>query len=145
MNGWMIEHTKQNDRRYDLPQKAAENCQPNQYYITLQPLTYAQALQRESIGIVEWYYFDGKEPSVRRTYDLVTMADYDHEHCVTDFCLPTTGEAGILRADPQNPAHNLQILARMPPQLAAWVSECIADINMRSPEKRAHLDAAKKN
>ena len=148
MDGWVIDQRKtENGTRYELPTETAEKCGNHHYYLTLQPLTYAQTLQRESNGIVEWYYFDGREPSVRRTYDLATMAEYDYKHCIIDFCLPTKDKSGTgtVRMEPDNPAANLAILQKMPPKLAAWVNQCIADVNMRTPDKRQNLEAAKKN
>ena len=182
MNGWVIdEQMYARGKRYELPEEAAgeleskgqseettsppgspeatrnsTHCGNNDgeetAFLLLRPLSDAEALERESIGIVEWYYLDGQEPAVRRTYDLAAMTEYDYRHCVLDFRLPVR-EQGDVRLMEMNGASvdaderdgNMALLAQMPPKLAEWVAECMADVNMRSQEQRRRLEAAKKN
>ena len=156
MNGWVIdEQVYARGKRYELPEEVARELGSEgeeTAFLLLRPLSDAEALERESIGIVEWYYLDGQEPAVRRTYDLAAMTEYDYRHCVLDFRLPVR-EQGHVRlvgmngasADADEQDRNMALLAQMPPKLAEWVAECIADVNMRSPEQRRRLEAAKKN
>lgn len=177
MNGWIIDEQAQvTGQRYELPEEAAacvdepmdegldeglderldegldENMRSGQEadekaFVLLRPLTDAEALARESVGIVEWYYLDGREPAVRRTYDLAAMTEYDYRHCVLDFRLPVQddGQVRLVAMERQAADDNLRLLGQMPPKLAAWMAECIADVNMRSREGRRRLEAAKKN
>jgi len=173
MNGWIIDdQTYRQGKRYELPawpelaegQDAIEPEGDEACFLLLRPLTDAEALERESIGIVEWYYLDGQEPAVRRTYDLAAMAEYDYRHCILDFRLPVravthsgthsegvgqVGEAGaqvqLVAMDADDLDANLRLLQKMPPKLAQWVADCVADVNMRSSEWRHRLQEAKKN
>jgi len=149
MNAWIIDDALYlGGRRYELPAdvlQSPEGAEP--CFLLLRPLTDAEALERESIGIVEWYYLDGREPAVRRTYDLAAMAEYDYRHCLLDFRLPARhdGPLVFVTMDPQDAAVNLRLLRQMPPALARWVADCIADVNMRTPQWRSRLEEAKKN
>lgn len=176
MNGWIIDdQTYSQGKRYELPawpelaagQDAIEAEGDEACFLLLRPLTDAEALERESIGIVEWYYLDGQEPAVRRTYDLAAMTAYDYRHCILDFRLPVravtcsdthsegvgqvgeVGQAGaqvrLVAMDADDPDANLRLLQKMPPKLAEWVADCVADVNMRSSEWRHRLQEAKKN
>jgi len=172
VNGWIIDERRyEKGTRYDMPAEEGD-LDGQRGYIVLRALTDAQALERESIGIAEWYYLDGQEPAVRRTYDLQAMTEYDYQHCIVDFLLPVKrdgaarasslthcsavgtrrdekargdGEIKLVGMAPNNPEKNLELLRLMPPRLAQWVADCIADINMRSPQQRKWLEDAKKN
>jgi len=148
MNGWIIDdQTYTQGKRYELPEDAIEAEGDEACFLLLRPLTDAEALERESIGIVEWYYLDGQEPAVRRTYDLAAMTEYDYRHCILDFRLPARqdGHVRLMAMDPDDPQATLRLLEKMPPKLAEWVADCVADVNMRSPEWRHRLQEAKKN
>ncbi len=156
MDGWIIdEQTYRRGRRYELPdwpelmadEQAVATEGDQMCFLLLRPLTDAEALERESLGIVEWYYLDGREPAVRRTYDLAAMTAYDYRHCLLDFRLPARqeGRVRLMAMHPDDPQANLRLLEQMPPRLAQWVADCIADVNMRSPQGRRRLQEAKKN
>lgn len=138
-------------------------------WVRLRPLTEAEALERESLGLVEQYELvDGglAEPEVRvtRTYDLRAMAEYDWAHCVVDGCLPEmvgdgtvaqrrlgrggTGSGGPDGADAGGAhlvAEAVELLGRMQPALAAWLAREIERVNRRLPEQQAELEAVKKS
>lgn len=149
MDGWTIDAKSYEDgRRYDLPETATDGNPEaaSDGYLLLRPLTDAEALQRESLGIEEWYYLDGQEPTVRRTYNLQQMAEYDYRHCIVDFSLPVRREDEVeMVAMPDDPDAMIELLRLMPPRLAEWVAECIADVNMRSLQQRRTIAGAKKN
>jgi len=150
MHTWIAdERIYTQGRRYELPDEAmqvAELPAAGRPYLLLRPLTDAEALQRESLGIVEWYYLDGREPAVQRSYDLAAMADYDRRLCVLDFRLPVREgkQVRLIGPDPDEPEATALLLSRLPPRLARWVADCIADVNMRLPQQQAMLAEAKK-
>lgn len=151
MHTWIADESIYTEgRRYELPEEALEEADlpdGESAYLLLRPLTDAEALQRESIGIAEWYYLDGREPAVQRSYDLAAMAEFDYRRCVLDFRLPVReGEqVRLIGPDPDDPEATVALLGRLPPKPARWVADCIADVNMRSPQCRATLAEAKKN
>ena len=62
-------------------------------WIEVRPLTEAEALEQESLGLIEEYELVQRglgEPElrVRRVYDLVAMAEYEWGKCVVDWWLP---------------------------------------------------------
>src|SRR6056297_1370210 len=128
MDGWTIDAKSYEDgRRYELPEEAdGIAVAASEGYLLLRPLTDAEALQRESLGIEEWYYLDGQEPTVRRTYNLRRMAEYDYRHCIVDFSLPVKREDRMeMVAMPDDPDAVIELLELMPPRLAKWVAECL--------------------
>ncbi len=149
MDGWTIDaESYEEGRRYELPEEAVDGTPDaaSEGYLLLRPLTDAEALQRESLGIEEWYYLDGQEPTVRRTYNLQRMAEYDYRHCIVDFSLPVRRRDDVEMAPmPDDPEEAIELLGLMPPRLAEWVAECLADVNMRSLQQRRIMASAKKN
>lgn len=145
MDGWVIGRHAESQRRFDLPEKVTEATGIDGY-VTLRPLTDAEALERESAGIEEWYYLDGQEPAVRRTYDLRAMAEYDYRHCIVDFRLPMQEQDEIIAVEmPPDTERMMEILRSMPPKLADWLAGCIAEVNMRTAEGQSVITRAKKN
>jgi hypothetical protein len=62
-------------------------------WVAVRALTEAEALERESLGLIEEYEVVARglgEPElrVRRVYDLVAMAEYEWGKCLVDWCLP---------------------------------------------------------
>jgi len=141
-------------------------------WIRLRPLTEAETLERESLGLVEEYElvsagWEAPAVRVRRRYDLRRMAEYDYAHCVLEGCLPQCQEDGTvqecwIRGDIYAQATTetadktagasarpyifaSELLERMPPALAAWLHTEIERINFRLPAQRAILEAAKKD
>jgi len=138
-------------------------------WIEVRPLTEAEALEQESLGLIEEYELVQRglsEPElrVRRVYDLVAMAEYEWGKCLVDWCLPalagpgaelavrdaetgeTTGTGLVARRRLEGAEEgNLKFLREMGPCLAAWVREALDQVNWRLPEQRAQIEAAKKN
>jgi hypothetical protein len=64
-------------------------------WVEVRALTEAEALERESLGLIEEYEvvahgLGEPELRVRRVYDLVAMAEYEWGKCLVDWCLPET-------------------------------------------------------
>jgi hypothetical protein len=148
-------------------------CRP---WVRLRALTEAEALERESLGLAEEYELVTgglQEPAVRvrRTYDLRLMAEYDHEHCVVEACVPEVQSDGtiverrigrgaetngVLTPTPlPRPSASgegndngngaaAEVLGRMQPALAEWLHREIERVNRRLPEQRAVIETAKK-
>lgn len=126
-------------------------------WVRLRPLSEAEALERESLGLVEEYELVTgglAEPAVRvwRSYDLRAMAEYDWAHCVVEGCLPeVTAEGAVVErriGEAVPGAMNratTEVLGRMQPALAAWLHEEIERVNRRLPEQRAEIETAKKS
>jgi len=116
---------------------------------------------------------DGQTTLVRRSYDREAMAELDLRCCLVDFLLPVRDEGGQVQAarmgdarnGPKTPQDGIgglearptggcetgsklasdgSLLDRLPPALAAWLSERIEAVNMRRPEDAAILGDAKK-
>lgn len=122
-------------------------------WVRVRCLTEAEALERESLGLIEEYELVTRgleEPSVsvRRIYDLRAMAEYDFAHTVTDFCLPELRMDQTLaerRAAVDDPDGNVSFLGCLQPAVAKWLQEVIDRVNRRLPEQRATIEQAKKN
>ena len=68
-------------------------------WVEVRALTEAEALERESLGLLEEYELVARgleEPElrVRRVYDLVAMAEYEWGKCLVDWCLPAITPGG---------------------------------------------------
>jgi hypothetical protein len=127
--------------------------------VRLRPLSEAEALERESLGLAEEYELVTgglQEPAVRvlRTYDLRVMAEYDHEHCVVEVCLPEVQSDGTIverrtggRGTSPRPTveEKAEVLGRMQPALAEWLHAEIERVNRRLPEQRAVIETVKKS
>lgn len=144
-------------------------------WVEVRPLTEAEALEQESLGLIEEYELVQRglgEPElrVRRVYDLVAMAEYEWGKCLVDWCLPEWKAPGTevpvwggasLRDAGTGETAGAELVARrktagdeegdrgflreMRPCLAAWVREVLDLVNWRLPEQRAQIEAAKKN
>lgn len=122
-------------------------------WVRLRGLTEGEALERESLGMVEEYELVTRgldEPGVRvrRTYDLKAMAEYDLAHCVLDGCLPEVqpdGEVREWRVGDGEQRSATELLERMQPALAAWLRTEIERVNWRLPEQRALVEKVKKS
>jgi len=123
-------------------------------WLRLRALSEAEALERESLGLAEEYELVSgglQEPAVRvrRTYDLLSMAEYDYEHCVLEFCLPELQRDGSVAerwmGREAEPGEKAAFLGRMQPAMAEWVRTEIERVNRRLPEQRAAVELAKKN
>lgn len=121
-------------------------------WVKVRALTEAEALEREGLGLCEEYELVTRgieEPwiEVRRTYDLLAMAEYDFAHCVVDYCLPEmTGEGVVKRLGAEvGVEERVELLGRMQPCLAGWVRRLIDEVNWRTPEQRATVEMVKKS
>jgi hypothetical protein len=124
-----------------------------QPWLKVRPLTEVEALERESLGLQEEYLLESGglgDPAirVRRSYDLVAMAEYDFRHCVVGFCLPelqASGEVVMRRHDDGDEVGNCEFLGRMRPPLSDWVWQVVNAVNHRQAQQHADLEQAKKN
>jgi hypothetical protein len=126
---------------------------PERPWVKVRPLTEAEALERESLGLQEEYLLESEglgDPAirVRRSYDLVAMAEYDFRRCIVDFCLAelqASGEVVMRRQGDSDEVGNCEFLGRMRPPLSDWVWQVVNTVNQRQAEQRAGLEQAKKN
>lgn len=120
-------------------------------WVRLRALREGEALERESLGLAEEYELVTgglQEPAVRvrRTYDLRVMAEYDHEHCVVEACLPEVqGDGTLMERRLEGAQEKAEVLGRMQPALAEWLHTEIERVNRRLPEQRAVIETAKKS
>jgi len=119
-------------------------------WVEVRALTYREALERESLGVVEDYELDenGRALCVSRRYDLWAMAAYDLERSLVDFCLPewqADGTVVMRRKGDGGIDGDLAALETMPPALAEWVQGCIDRVNLRHFAGQSALAEAKKN
>lgn len=133
--------------RFALP------CQPEGWqgeaWIEVRSLSHREALERESLGVVEEYGLDeaGRVVGVTRECDLWVMAAYDYAHSLTDFALPSErpdGDVVMVRGKDLGIEARLDLLGQMGPELARWVDEQIDRVNLRHREGRQALALAKK-
>ena len=142
-------------RRFEAPVEIP-GWQENPW-VLVRALTEAEALERESLGLIEEYELVARgleEPElrVRRVYDLVAMAEYEWERCLVDWCLPEVRPAEgeteplvVVKRREGERAADLTFLRGMGPCLGAWLKHVLDEVNWRLPEQRAQLEIAKKN
>lgn len=133
--------------RFEAPVEVAGVGGP--VWVEVRALSHREALERESLGVVESYELTGGDQAVEvlRQYDLWAMAAYDYTHSLVDFCLPERepgGEVRLRRGSEGTRETNLELLSRMPPALAEWVRGCIDRVNMRHAQGQEALEQAKK-
>jgi len=121
-------------RRFDVPKEIeGTECQP---WVRLRPLTAREALQREAIGLTESYQLgpEGMAVAMCRKYDQEAMVQFELERCLVDYELAMQMDSGAIRPAGPDECPRESLLDLLPAGLAAWLHDCLEQVNLRRPE-----------